>query len=659
MSPEWIVILGIALVAASGFPALVLPRTLSLGGWIATILAAIGNVLGLVGTISWLVSGESHPVHYPWLIPGAEFSVAIDTLSSIFLIPIFLISTLGTLYAVGYWSPADYPESTRKVRFFYAGMTAGMALLVIARNSILFLVGWEIMAISAFFLVSTEDERAEVRDAGWAYLVATHCATLLLFGLFGLLRAQTGSFQMGAIPSGSISPQMQTAIFLLALLGFGFKAGIMPLHVWLPSAHASAPSHVSALMSGVLIKMGIYGLVRITSFLPNPPAWWAGLVLGLGMLSAVLGIAFAIGQHDFKRLLAYSSIENIGIIFIGLGLALLGKTLGRADWVALGAGGALFHVWNHSLFKSLLFFGAGSILHASHTRRIDLLGGLSRVMPRTAFCFLIGSLATCALPPLNGFVSEVLIYLGLFRTLGVGAGRSFASAAYAAPVLALVGGLALACFVKVYTAVFLGTARTEQAHHAHESGWFMIGPMLVQVILCLAIGLAPGLFVAVFDHGVAEWAPELSPQMVSLRQLTPLVSIGRMNILLASLIGAGAVLLWNRLRSNTVGHTGTWDCGYAAPTRTMQYTSSSFGETLVGLFSWALRPKVDRPRVEGLFPQTTEYHSSVPDPVMDRGIVPALQTAARFFSWLRILQQGHIQLYLLYILAAVVALFLM
>src|SRR5262249_7376243 len=317
-----------------------------------------------------------------------------------------------------------------------------------------------------------------------------------------VLRAVSGSFALNPLDPDHLSPGLTTAIFVLALIGFGLKAGIMPLHVWLPSAHANAPSHVSAIMSGVLIKMGIYGLVRVTSLLPTPPLEWGTGVLGLGVVSGVLGVAYAVGQHDLKRLLAYHSIENIGIIVMGLGLAMIGRSLGRADWVLLGLSGGLLHVWNHALFKALLFLSAGSVIHATHTREIDRFGGLAKNMPRTAIFFLIGAVAICGLPPLNGFVSEFLIYLGLFSTLGNGNGWSFAAVAFAAPALALIGALAVACFVKVYGTVFLGTARTEQADHVRESPPNMICPMAVLAACCFFIGMAPLVLTPILNAAV-------------------------------------------------------------------------------------------------------------------------------------------------------------
>ncbi|MGH7137887.1 MAG: proton-conducting transporter membrane subunit [Pirellulales bacterium] len=440
-------------------------------------------------------------------------------------------------------------------------MTAGMALLVIARNSVVFLFGWEIMALSAYFLVTTEDHDKEVREAGWLYLVAAHVATLCLVGLFAVLRAAGGSFALAPLAPDRLSPGMATAIFALALVGFGFKAGIMPLHVWLPSAHAAAPSHVSAIMSGVLIKMGIYGLVRVTSLVPNPPLVWGGTLLGLGAVSGVLGVAFAIGQHDIKRLLAYHSIENIGIIVMGLGLALIGRSLGRADWIVLGLAGSLLHVWNHALFKALLFLSAGSVIHATHTREIDHLGGLAKTMPATALGFLVGAVAICGLPPLNGFVSELLIYLGLFGTLGNGAGASLPAAALAAPALALIGALAVACFVKVYGAVFLGTARSEHAQHAHESPPAMIGPMGILAGCCFLIGLLPPLIAPMLASAVAAWDPGLKDAGVRLAALAPLNSIMMMGLLLTAALIAGGAALGLCVRQSIVAKGATWGCG--------------------------------------------------------------------------------------------------
>jgi hydrogenase-4 component B len=670
-----LVLAGTAFAAVSGLPGLVMSRNSTAGQRVTTTLAVIGSALGLIGIGVFWAAGESRPIVLPWSIPGGEFHVAVDGLSALFLLPVFLISMLGSFYGHDYWKQTEHPQNGRKLRLFYGLLTASMALVVVARNAILFLVCWEIMALAAFFLVVTEDEQFQVRETGWIYLVATHLATLCLFALFALLGSVSGSFTLAPLAENAAGPGVMTAIFVLALVGFGVKAGIMPLHVWLPSAHAITPSHVSAIMSGVIIKMGIYGLVRVTSLVPHPPVAWGGVVLGLGVVSGVLGVVFAIGQHDLKRLLAYHSIENIGIIVMGVGLALVGRSLDRPEWIILGLCGALLHVWNHALFKALLFLSAGSVIHAVQPKKgpdplnredrarfsgqeIDHLGGLAKSMPRTALCFLIGAVAICGLPPLNGFVSEFLIYLGLFGTLGADGGTSYAGAALAAPGLALIGALAVACFVKVYGAVFLGRARTEHAHHAHESGPTMIGPMVVLAACCFVIGLAPGLTAPILAQGVAVWAPELKDVGPRLAALAPLAWITAMGVALLAALALTGGILWRRLRTTGVATGPTWACGYVAPTPRMQYTSSSFAQTIVSLFSRFLRPRVQRPGALGLFPQKAAFRSDVPDVVLDEAVLPTFRFGARLLSRLRVFQAGSVQAYLLYILLALIALLL-
>ena len=655
---EQLVLLGIAIAAVSGVPGLFVSRSSSIGQWLSVLLAMAGSVCGLSGVSLFWTTGDSAPIVRPWAIPGAEFHVAMDGLSALFLVPIFLVSMLGSVYGLGYWKQAEHLTNGRKLRLFYGLLPAGMALLVIARNSILFMLGWEVMALSAFFLVTTEDHVAEVRATGWLYLVSTKFATVSLFALFALLHAVIGSFTLEPLKDGSLTHGMATAIFVFTVIGFGLKAGLMPFHVWLPSSHANAPSHVSAIMSGVIIKMGIYGIVRVTSLIPHPPVEWGGILLGLGAISGVLGIAFAIGQHDLKRLLAYSSIENIGIIVMGIGLALLGRSQGRAEWIILGLSGALLHVWNHALFKGLLFLTAGSIIHGVETREIDQLGGLAKRMPRTSICFVIGALAVCGLPALNGFVSEFLIYLGLFDTLKSDKGSAFAAAALAAPILAMIGALAVACFVKLFGAVFLGTPRSEHSRHAHESGLSMIGPMSVLAACCFVIGLAPTMVAPVLAKAVSAWAPELSGVESRLMVLAPLDWISVMALVLVAALAVTSLLLWIRLRGSVVDKNSTWGCGFVAPTPRIQYTSSSFAEMLVNLFGWALRPRTQRPKVVALFPQRTDFQSEVFDPVLDEAVLPTFRFVADKFSWFRVFQQGRIQTYLLYIFGALLALLL-
>lgn len=649
---------GIALVGLSGMPGLFIPRRWLVGQYIAVALMTVGAILGMAGTLEWFSGSGPDEFRRSWALPGADFHVRLDGISAFFLFPVLLVSMLGSIYGLDYWKQADRPENGRKLRLFYGLLAAGMALLVIAQNAILFLFGWELMAISAFFLVTTEDREPEVREAGWIYFVATHVCTLLLFAMFALMNvaSEPNTFELVPLKAESTSSTTIAWIYLLALGAFGIKAGIMPLHVWLPSSHAIAPSHVSALMSGVIIKMGIYGLVRVLSLLPTPPTWAGVLLLILGTISAVLGVAFAVGQHDLKRLLAYHSIENIGIIVIGLGLAMIGRAINEPAWVALGLAGALLHTWNHALFKSLLFLCAGSVIHAVHTREIDKLGGLVKRMPWTAFGFLMGATAICGLPPLNGFVSEWLIYLGLFGALGLGDEKTFAGAAFVAPFLAMTGALAVACFVKVFGAVFLGAPRTEQAAQAHESPPSMILPLLVLVFCCLTIGLAPGWFAPLLERAIGDWLPGGFPGGVHLTKWASFERISMAGMLLFGLTALVGGWLWIRIRRSSVHRMETWGCGYLAPTARMQYTSSSFAELLVGLFSRALRPKTHLLRPNGLFPTDAAFSSHVNDVVLDEAVLPVAKTLADSCTWFRRFQQGSIQAYLLYILLSLLAL---
>jgi hydrogenase-4 component B len=647
---ELLTLVAILLVGTSGMPGALLPRQSALGERIATLFMIAGSACGLAGAFG--VAGWSHSgfLSLPWSVPGGEFAIRIDGISAIFLAPIFLISPLGSIYGLDYWRQAEHPDNGRKVRLFFGLLTAAMALLVVAENSILFLVGWETMALSAFLLITTEDSSEAVRETGFIYLAATRLGTLCLFAMFAVLRFASGGWTFGA-PGQVIAPSVANAIFLLAVAGFGLKAGVMPMHVWLPGAHANAPSHVSALMSGVLIKTGIYGLVRICSFFDRPPMWWGLLLLAIGIVSGVLGVAFALAQHDLKRLLAYHSVENIGIIAMGLGVAVMGRSLGQPTVVALGLAGALLHVWNHCLFKALLFFCAGSVLHATHTRDIDHLGGLAKKMPLTALGFLTGAVAICGLPPLNGFVSELFLYLGLFQSALLDSPRVWIAGIVGAPALALIGALALACFAKVFGAVFLGSPRSEHVKYAKESSLWMTAPVLVLGAGCAFIGLVPIAVAPILERATMAWAPDLSAAPIPLASVAPLAWLSMTGFALLVLLVLGVGFLVPLVRPSRSARGVTWDCGYAAPSSRMQYTASSFAELLVGIFSWALHPVERATRPATLFPQAVGFSSQVPDVVLDRAVLPASRRVARAFVWFRWLQHGSIHMYLLYVLA--------
>jgi hydrogenase-4 component B len=654
---EWLVIVGIALAALSGVPGLAMDRGGRAGERWAALTMVAAAVCAIAGALRALVAPETaSAIRLVWEVPGGAFHLEVDALSAMFVIQVFGLAALGSIYGLDYWSQAEHRDDGRKLRAAYGLMVAGMALLGVARNVVLFMAGWELMAIGAFLTITTEDREARVRDVGYLYLIATRVATLCVIGAFALLMAAPGG---GTEIDGQLdaATPIGTAIFVLAFIGCGLKAGLMPLHVWLPGAHANAPSHVSALMSGALIKMGIYGLLRFTSLFPHPPMWWGGAVLFIGLVSGVLGVAFAIGQHDLKRLLAYHSVENIGIICMGIGIALLGRAAGRPELVGLGLAGGLLHVWNHGLFKGLLFLCAGNVVHATGTREIDHLGGLARRMRWTALGFVVGAVAICGLPPLNGFVSELLVYLGFLDVASTPTGSLWLVGALSVALLALVGALAIACFVKVLGAVFLGEPRSREASEAHEATRRMLGPMAALAALCVAIGLGAPLVAPALDHAVAAWAPELAPRLRATDDVAPLTTVALLYAPLCVLAALGATWLVRRI-ARAPTNVGTWDCGYAAPSARMQYTSSSFAQMLVGTFAWALRPDVRRPRIAGPFPAPGGFHSHVPDTVLDRLLVPATRTVDEQRRWVTWMQRGKAHSYLLYILVTLVVLLL-
>jgi formate hydrogenlyase subunit 3/multisubunit Na+/H+ antiporter MnhD subunit len=506
-----------------------------------------------------------------------------------------------------------------------------------------------------------DHERAGVRRAGWTYLVATHLGTAALLVMFVLAGEAAGSFEFSDFARlSSAPPPFATLLFLLAVVGFGTKAGFVPLHIWLPEAHPAAPSHVSAVMSGVMIKTGIYGLVRMLVLLGPPIAWWGWLLVGIGVTSGVLGVLFALAQHDLKRLLAYHSVENIGIITLGLGLGTVGLAAGMPVLAVLGFGGGLLHVLNHALFKGLLFLGAGCVLHATGSREIDQLGGLLRRMPWTGACFLLGAVAISGLPPLNGFVSEFLIYVAAFRGVvgATGTVAVVASGLATIAALALIGGLAVACFAKAFGIVFLGEPRSVCAAGAHEVGPAMCGPMVLLAGACLTVGVLPGVAMRVLGPTLTLVARQAGPAGAA--AVTDagdvVVVIGAGAALLAAGILAVTLLRSRLLRGRAVETAVTWDCGYAQPTARMQYTASSFAQPLTALFRVVLRTQTHAKPLVGLFPRQGTLVTETPDAFRETVFRPAFAAIGQALGRLRPLQHGRMHLYVLYIVLTLIAL---
>jgi len=646
-----LVLAAIALPAASGLAAAALGGRPGAAHRAACLLVCAGAASGLGVAASVLLGGA--PIS---AAPGLK----VDGLSALFLVAIAAVSAAGAVYGLGYHPQASVGARSVRVQLWYGLAVAGMALLAAASNATVFLVGWEVMALANFLLVQTEHERPEIRGAAFLYLAATHVGTLALFALFALLGQAAGSFDFAAMEGLRADGPLGSRVFALALLGFGLKAGLMPLHFWLPPAHAAAPSHVSALMSGVVVKTGIYGLLRVTGLLDAPPAAWGAALLGLGGISAVLGVAFALAQHDLKRLLAYHTVENVGIIVLGVGLALLGRSRGDPALVLLGFAGAGLHVVNHALFKSLLFLGAGSIQHGAGTRELDRLGGLARRMPRTALLFLLGAAAISALPPLNGFVSEWFVYLGFLAAMGRPGGDLLAYAAFGVPVLALAGGLAAACFAKVVGVAFLGSARSAGARDAHEAPRSMLVPMGFLASACLAIGLAPPAVLPPLARAAAAWS-RLDPAALA----GPAARAGEgawgVSLVAAALAAAAGVLVALRRRRLATApraapdRVPTWGCGFAAPTARMQYTASSFADLLVSRFSWAIFRREAAPRIDGPFPGPSELRTEVPDTVLDLVLLPIARAYGRLATRARLLFLQRVQFQMLLVLLTLVA----
>lgn len=655
MSPL-LILASVLLTSSSGGAALLLRHRPVIAQRVAAALLVAGAALGIAGAVGAL-SGDVPTWTAPWVTPGASLSIRIDGLSALFLLPILVLPALGSVYGLGYWPQAERRAQSVRLQLFFGLVTGAMTLVCVAANAILFLAAWEVMALSGFLLVLTEHERTESQRAAFVYLAAAHVGNLALFALFALLGRMAGSLEFAAMANLAPATAVGTWIFALALGGFGLKAGLVPLHFWLPGAHAAAPSHVSALLSGVLLKTGIYGLLRVTGFFDAPPPAWGATLLVAGAVSAVLGVGFALAQHDLKRLLAYHSVENIGIIAMGMGLALLGRTYHQPALVVLGFSGAVLHVINHATFKGLLFLGAGAIHHATGTRELDHLGGLSRAMPVTAALFLVGATAISGLPPLNGFASEWLVYLGAMQGTFAPATSPLQLALVAVPALALVGGLAAACFAKVFGTVFLGHARGSVHAHAHEPGATMLVPMGVLAAVCVLIGLFPMAFLRALSSAAAEWA-RLPAGLGEDLAVGGMRAAARISLVAALLLLAiGALLLWRRSRLGVPQPLApTWGCAFAKPTPRMQYTGSSFADLLVRRFGWVFFAKTRVVLPVGPFPRRAAFDSSVPDTVLDVVIVPAAASGARGAELVRAHFIGRVQFQALLVVAGLLTL---
>jgi hydrogenase-4 component B len=542
----------------------------------ALVLIALTSLFAPPSTISL-------PLGLPWL--GAHFRL--DALSAFFLTVVNLGGAAASLYAIGFGAHETAPM---RVLPFYPAFLAGMSLVVLADDAFSFLVSWEFMSLTSWALVMAHHRVGDNMRAGYVYLIMASAGTAALILTFGLLAGPDGGYTFAQMRAAH--PEFAAAIVLLALVGAGSKAGLVPLHVWLPLAHPAAPSHVSALMSGVMTKVAVYGFVRIAFDLAGEPAWWWSIVvLALAGITAVMGVLYALMQHDLKRLLAYHTVENIGIIFIGIGLALAFKAHGMAAAAALALTAGLLHVFNHSVFKSLLFFGAGAVLNATGERDMEHLGGLIHRMPQTAFFFLVGCAAISALPPLNGFVSEWLTFQAILLSPQLPSWGLKLIVPAVGALLALSAALAAACFVKAFGVTFLGRPRTPVAERARETDRFSLAAMGFLAALCLVAGIVPGIFMDALAPAVASLVGQRLPTQTGVEWLSivPIAESrssynGLLVFLFMIISGTLAASAIHRLASDRLRRAPPWDCGYPDPSPATQYTADSFAQPIRRVF---------------------------------------------------------------------------
>jgi hydrogenase-4 component B len=652
-------LLGIALAVwvAGGLLAFLVRRRTREATLVGVGSALAGAAFGASGAMATLLGPQAESWWAAWAVPLGSLSLRLDPLASVFILPICLVGGACALYGGAYLRPYADERPVGAPLAAYNLLLASMTVVCLADNLVLFLVAWELMTLSSYALVVQEHTLESVREAGRRYLIAAHLATAALLLLVLLLSAGSGSLELRDLsPGTAVAPT--ALLFLLALAGFGTKAGIVPLHVWLPDAHPAAPSHVSALMSAVMITMGFYGLARFIPLLGPPPLWWGLALMALGAAGALGGIAFALAQRDVKRILAYSTIENAGIITLAFGIGLLGTALNQPTLAALGWLGGLLHLWNHALFKSLLFLGYGAAAQRVHSRDAEAMGGLLRRWPMTGVLMVMGAAAIAALPGLNGFTSEWVIFYGLL-TGGVELrGTSQIALLAGVPALALTGALAAACFARLTGVTLLGEPRSEDARHAEAPGWEMWLPMLLLAALCVAVAWAPSLVIALLEPAVQIVARPVDIGPVGETVTDAVAPLGNVALLVALGLGLGGTLRWLLARrAPRIRRAPTWGCGYGQPAPRMQYTASSFAEPITRIFQPLLRSRIesDLP-AEAVWPEAASWRSSTPDRALAGMYEPVFKSVERLLLRLRGLQQGRVSTYLLYIVLTVLVL---
>ncbi|HTL75506.1 MAG TPA: hydrogenase 4 subunit B [Casimicrobiaceae bacterium] len=658
MAPLPALVIVIALWLAIGVACIARPRDLR----IVRALFLAGAVAGvaLAALAASALSNPPQSLVLPLGLPDLPFHVRLDALSVFFLILLGAASACISLFSSGYFR-SEEGAAPGLVGLQYHVFVAAMAVVLIADDAYLFMVAWETMALASFFLVTTDHRKAEIRRAGYLYLLIAHVGAIAILLCFGVLQGGRGDYTFDGMRNVLLGGVWPSIAFFLALAGFGAKAGLLPLHVWLPEAHPAAPSPVSAMMSGVMLKTAVYGLVRVTFDLLHIQAWWWGVAaIALGLLTALFGVIFAAVQTDMKRLLAYSSIENIGVIVAAIGLAILFEANGKPLLAAIALTAALYHALNHAFFKSLLFLATGSVLHATRERSLGKLGGLIHRMPWVAWLALVGTLAIAGLPPLNGFVSEWLLLQAFLFTPSLP--QTFVNMLVPLASAALVLAVALAAYVmvKFYGVIFLGRPREPELSHAHDAGIRERIALALLAAGCVLLGIFPVNVIGALDHvnamllstrvataGESSWWL-LAPVATGRSSYSPLVVL----VVIVAVVLA-TLLVVHRVWHGRVRRAPAWDCGFPLQTARMQDTAEGFGQPIRQVFEPFFR--IERHLPAPADPAPT-YFMRASDRTWGWLYEPIARVVERLARVAGLLQQGRIGVYLLYSFATLIAL---
>ena len=621
----------------------------------ACSFGAVAGAVGLGLGIQGLLSPEPFGISLGYILPEINFQISVDRLSGFFLATICLITSLVSFYSLDYMK-IYHRENIAWWGFCYNLFCLSMVLVVTVTNTIVFLLFWELMTISSYFLVTFKYRRQQVRKAGFSYIVMTHLGTVFIASAFFILLSGADGWSFSALSNNSaaLSGTTKSLVFICALIGFGTKAGVVPLHLWLPLAHPAAPSNVSAVMSGVMLKTAIYGMIRLVIDILGPgPVWWGGLVLTVGIISALIGVIYALMEHDLKRLLAFHSVENIGIILMGLGASLIFYAWSMPIAAALALAASIFHVLNHAVFKSLLFLSTGAIYYTTYTKDIEQLGGLMKKMPHTALLFLVGAISISAIPPFNGFASEYQIYQSLLNIsyLKV-SGYWSAVGILAGAALALTGALAAACFVKAFGVTFLALPRTKRAARAKEVPWRMRLSMAPLGILCLILGVVPGMALNCFGRITSQLVPGT---------IFPRVSTFNLNLaLLLVVVIVGLFSVSKLLGSQKVRKSETWGCGIKLDA-SMEYTAASYSQPIRHVYRFLLQPErkiKEKYHLLPYFNYQVFFEEPIRSVIRDYLYNPLRRITIETSKKWRFIQSGNINLYLGYIFVTLIVLLL-